>query len=269
MLFPENGEKHEAPEVAAQYLKTHGDFAPGQQKERGYNWPVDKSKHRFGYVEEREINGAAKCVQPERFETNFPQTRVLQKTVEDYIEVTKDELGKPKNLGQSADPTKVFGAKIKRPGDDDAWNAALCIYGDPASKTEIEPDKDLGKCTKLNCTNGIRRPGDEKRIFGVPTIRTDIPKKAKMSIADHQNYGNEPGAVDLLFPSSYMEFGVTEEDFKAPRSKEEIKLIFENIGFKYKIGKFNAMFERARQYVTVCFGDINRARMAAFRSAAS
>jgi 3D (Asp-Asp-Asp) domain-containing protein len=201
---------------------------------------VDKTNHRFGYVENREINGAAKCVQPERFEKSFPQTKVLQKTVEDYIEVTKDELGKPKNLGQSSDPNMVFGAKIRRPGEDEAWNAALCIYGDPSSKTEIEPDKDLGKCTKANCTNTVRypvceievyyyrHPEDSNRVFGVPTIRTDIPKKDKKSIADHQNYGNEPGAVELLFPSSYLEFGVTEEDFNAPRTKDEIKVIFEN-----------------------------------------
>ena len=157
VLFPESGEKHEAPEVAAMYLKTHGDFAPGQQKERSYNWPVDKTDHRFGYVEnERELNGAAKCVQPERFGANFPQTKILKKTVEDYVEVTKDDLGKVKNLGQSADQGKVFGTKIKRPGDEDAWNAALCIHGDPSTQAEIEPDKDLGKCTKMNCTNGIR-----------------------------------------------------------------------------------------------------------------
>jgi len=158
VLFPEAGEKHEAPEVAAQYLKTHGDFAPGQQKERGYNWPIDKNDHRFGYVEfDRELNGAAKCVQPERFATSFPQTKILKKTVEDYIEVTKEELGKPKNLGQAADPNIVFGAKTKK-GDQEAWNAALCIHGDPTNSKEVQPDKDLGKCTKANCTNNIRYP---------------------------------------------------------------------------------------------------------------
>ena len=159
MLFPEGGEKHEAPDVAAQYLKTHGDFAPGQQKDRGYKWPVDKTQHRFGYVEsDRELQGAAKCIQPERFGSNFPQTRVLQKTVEDYTEVTKDELGRPKNLGQAADPNIVFGTKVKRPGEDEAWNAALCIHGDPTSQKELEPESDLGRCTKANCTNTVRYP---------------------------------------------------------------------------------------------------------------
>lgn len=263
MLFPEGGEKHEAPEIEAQYLKTHGAFAPGQQKDRAYNWPVDKTSHRFGYVEnERELNGAAKCVQPERFGSNFPQTKILKKTVEDYIEVTKDELGKGKNLGQAAEPGKVFGTKVKKPGDDGAWNAALCIHGDPSSAKEIAPDKDLGICTKLNCTNAIRysqfltsfrKPGDEGRSFGVPTVRMDIPKKVKKSVADHQNYGDEPEAIELLFPTTFLELGITEEDFNLLRDKEEIKLIFENIGFKYKIGKFQGIYTRAQELVFFIF----------------
>ena len=250
VLFPESGEKHETPEVAALYLKTHGNYEPGQQKDRGYKWPVDKSNYRFGYSEfDKELNGAAKCVQPERFGEAFPQTKILQKTVEDYIEVTKDELGKPKNLGQTGDPNQAFGVK-KKVGEE--WNAALCIHGDPSSNSQVAPDKDLGKCTKANCTNAVRKPEDANRVFGVPTIRMDIPKKDKKSVADHQNYGNEPGAVDLLFPSSYHEFGVSEEDFDAPRDKEEIKTIFEHIGFKYKVGKFNAIFSKAQEYV-ICW----------------
>jgi len=36
------------------------------------------------------------------------------------------------------------------------------------------------------------------------------------SVADFQNYGNEPEAVDLLFPSTHTEIGVTEENFSQP-----------------------------------------------------
>ena len=72
------------------------------------------------------------------------------------MEVTKDELGRPKNLGQASDPNQIFGTKVKRPGDDDAWNAALCIHGDPSSQKQLDPDPDLGRCTKANCTNTVR-----------------------------------------------------------------------------------------------------------------
>lgn len=41
------------------YKKTHGNFAPGEQKAREYNWDLDVTKHRFGYGEKPQINGAA------------------------------------------------------------------------------------------------------------------------------------------------------------------------------------------------------------------
>ena len=66
----------------------------------------------------------------------------------------------------------------------DNWNAAKCIHGQPTDK-ELHPDKDLGKSIKQGCTNNVRKQEDENRIFGVPTIRTDIPYKNKRSIADY------------------------------------------------------------------------------------
>lgn len=92
-----------------------------------------------------------------------------------------------------------------------------------------------------------RKPEDDNRIFGVPTIRTDIPFKEKRSVADHQNYGDESEAIDLLFPNTFTELGISEYDFVVPRPREEIKVLFEHIGYSYKIGKFNAMYNRAKQ----------------------
>jgi hypothetical protein len=37
--------------IRAMYAKTHGNFAPGEQKTRDYAWGLDKTKHRFGYSE--------------------------------------------------------------------------------------------------------------------------------------------------------------------------------------------------------------------------
>ncbi len=31
-----------------------------------------------------------------------------------------------------------------------------------------------------------------------------------------------------------------------PRARDEVKMLFERIGFQYKIGKFNAMYNRAK-----------------------
>lgn len=66
---------------------------------------------------------------------------------------------------------------------------------------------------KPGCRNVVRKPEDTNRVFGAPTIRTDIPYKEKRSLADFNNYGDEPEAVDLLFPSTFTEMGISEYDF--------------------------------------------------------
>jgi hypothetical protein len=38
-------------EIVEMYKKTHGNFAPGEQKDRQYQWDIDVIKHRFGYGE--------------------------------------------------------------------------------------------------------------------------------------------------------------------------------------------------------------------------
>ena len=51
----------------------------------------------------------------------------------------------------------------------------------------------------------------------------------------------------MLFPSNYTEQGISEHDFRETRSRGEIKALFEKIGYSYKIGKFNAMYNRAKE----------------------
>jgi len=93
-------------------------------------------------------------------------------------------LGTVKNLGQGQaqkSPDHTYGYKVGI----DAWNAAKCINGEPAELKELAPDNDLGRSVKPNCTNSVRKPGDENRSFGCPTIRVDIPFKEKRSISDY------------------------------------------------------------------------------------
>merc|ERR1712100_803813 len=118
---------------------------------------------------------------------------------------------------------------IKNVQGDDPWNAARCIHGQPTAK-EVLPDHDLGKSVKPNCRNVVRKEEDRHRSFGVPTIRKDIPFKDFKSVADYQNYGDEPEAVDLLFPSNFSEQGVSEHDFRELRTRDQIKALFAKIG---------------------------------------
>ena len=48
---PQGGPSEEEELTRLMYAKTHGNFAPGEQKTRDYTWQVDKTKHRFGYGE--------------------------------------------------------------------------------------------------------------------------------------------------------------------------------------------------------------------------
>jgi len=56
--------------------------------------------------------------------------------------------------------------------------------GEP-SHEQLKADKDLGVSVRVNCSNVVRSEEDEVRAFGAPTIRTDIPYKARKSMADY------------------------------------------------------------------------------------
>ena len=150
----------EKGETSKMYQKTHGNFGPGAQRTRDYDWQANPrvagpsggvDTHAFGYGEQRLLNGAAKSVMPERIDESFPKTVIVKKIVEDQKAVTQDMLGTVKNLGQgqgARDSNHVFGG-MKRNLD---WNAAKCINGEPTER-ELQPDVDLAKSTKANCTN--------------------------------------------------------------------------------------------------------------------
>jgi len=48
---------------------------------------------------------------------------------------------------------------------------------------EATLDQGLGKSTKFG-TRNLTKNGDQDRVFGTPTIRTDIMKPIKKSVAD-------------------------------------------------------------------------------------
>lgn len=187
MLFPAGGAHiNEDKEVHAMYRKTHGNYAPGEQKRRDYEWKFTPEEHCFGYGEKKVLNGAAAALHNERHEEQYPKTVIVKKTVEDHFAVASDLLGKSKNLGQGqTDRGADFTHGIRNVQGGDPWNAARCMHGEPNAK-QIEPDTDLGKSVRPNCRNVVREEKDRHRSFGVPTIRKDIPYKEFRSVADYQ-----------------------------------------------------------------------------------
>lgn len=57
-----------------------------------------------------------------------------------------------------------------------------------------EPDPDLGKSIYA----GTLKISPE-RVFGTPTIRTDITPPKSRSVADIRNHGNEPNAFQMMY----------------------------------------------------------------------
>ncbi|XP_041732463.1 EF-hand domain-containing family member B isoform X1 [Coregonus clupeaformis] len=68
------------------------------------------------------------------------------------------------------------------------------------------------------------------RMYGTPTVRTDLAAPRIKRVSDSTNYGDQTTAFDLLYPTLHSLRGVHKEHFFCPRTKEEIAEIFRNVG---------------------------------------
>ncbi|XP_039075644.1 EF-hand domain-containing family member B [Hyaena hyaena] len=82
-------------------------------------------------------------------------------------------------------------------------------------------------------------------IYGVPTVRSDIPAPRIRRISDRTNYGEEGNAYSLLHPTVFGQKGVFERDFFKTRSKKEIAEILCNIGVKLSDEEFENVWNLA------------------------
>ena len=112
---------------------------------------------------------------------------------------------------------------------------------------EQQPDKDLGRSLKPGWRNIADGPGGPDRLFGVPSIRKDIPAPRLRGVADHQNYGDESGAETILYPPRFTDEGVEQADFLYARNKEEIRDIFQSAGFELTAQEFEQIYQKARR----------------------
>lgn len=61
------------------------------------------------------------------------------------------------------------------------------------------------------------------QVFGLPSVRVDIPEPLTRSVANTQNFGNEPTALQLLLPPKCVDLGVRQEHLLQPRSRQELQ----------------------------------------------
>jgi len=227
----------------AQYIKSHGSFEPGEQRRRGYDWKgLDVTQHRFGIGMGSHIalNGLAQgAVDAIRREDDLDP--LTSKRVQNFKNL-QDKLGQSRNLGHGLNgfgKDHVYGKKSVR--SENEWDARTCLQGE-YTEEEQEPDSDLG-CTHTPGFRNITTQKQHERTFGTPTIRSDIPKYAKRSVADQQNYGDDANAQGLLYPSTLVSLGIDENEFGAARTKDEIIDIFTTIASDFSPDELASLYD--------------------------
>jgi len=220
------------PEIHRRYVISHGAFGVAEQRNRGYDWEStgkDPKQFKFGWSEQEPLrDGVKKAITgPENDDQQLTGAKIVQKTVTDFQDFTHDHLGKVRKTGAGLHnlPSEyTYGQSTLK--DAGAWGTKECIEGN-SSLEEQMPDPDLGRTLQP----GWRNMTNEPRPFGVPNVRTDIPLPRLRSVADNQNYGDEPDAKELLYPNGHAWKGVQPDDFFQPRSLEEIMSVMECAGF--------------------------------------
>lgn len=245
----------EEKEREALYVKSHGSYPPGVQKRRNYNWDVDLKTVTFGDKgKDIALGGMSQAVYDVLHGVgDSPYKTVTSKKYDDF-QAMKDLLGRARNLGHGLPLPKdhVFGKAAVRRGKEE-WDARNCVEG-AYSLDEQAPDDDLGT-TK---TPGFRNATTETRRFGCPSVRSDIPKYARRSVADNQNYGDDVNARYLLHPSQFAALGVEDEEFLKPRSKEYIFSMFKGCGYDLSTEEMEECYDEVCDENGECGIDIFR-----------
>lgn len=217
-------------------------------RRRNYDWAttqVDPNTHRFGATEKEDLReGVRKALQPALDETQQQPATITTKLHADYKAAAVDRLGVVKQLGtgeRDLAPDHTFGVPslrngVREPGVEELMKLSL-------SEEQQQPDADLGKSLR----EGYRNIAPEGRVFGVPSIRTDMSLPAKRSVTCTRNYGNEPDARQLLRPPLSVERGVHEAHYIQLRTKEEVQDIVQDAEINLTPDQFDAIFDMAMQ----------------------
>lgn len=80
------------------------------------------------------------------------------------------------------------------------------------------------------------------QVFGLPSVRVDIPEPLIRSVANTQNFGNEPTALQLLLPPKCVDLGVQQEHLLQPRSRQELQELLGEAGVGMAEDEFEAVF---------------------------
>ncbi|XP_072582848.1 EF-hand domain-containing family member B isoform X2 [Vulpes vulpes] len=260
------------------YIVSHNDYYAGEAKNRKYN---PSSFHRFNLygVPTPHFNDGRAMAKTLYWLHDLQMKRgakFVSKRVDDFKEKFQHELGRvldPIEETMNIPPDHTFGACLhaeeygRKP---DCTNRTEAYVEESEPTLLIKPEdivlKEPGSSEKTLRT--LLRPSDKVSnyykttsseisavvgaipstcypIYGVPTIRSDIPAPRIRRISDRTNYGEEGNAYSLLHPTVFGQKGVFERDFFKTRSKKEIAEILCNIGVKLSDEEFENVWNLA------------------------
>lgn len=79
---------------------------------------------------------------------------------------------------------------------------------------------------------------------GIPTVRVDRQIPDVRRLRNRKHYGEIRDISSLLQPNIFADHGVYDEDLYAPRTKEEVKLVFENCNIQINPLAFEDIWEK-------------------------
>ena len=183
------------------YVKSHGDFLPGEQLNRHYEWPVgiSRSESVFGKPARTGAGGVSEALIWDR---PGDSSKIVSKRSEDFREISRLPLGRAKSHFTVPPANIRFGKK----NENQSGGVADCLV-------------DLHVPEKINISKNdpISLPPS-----GVPSIRADIPVPSRRSFSDMQNYGDDFGTSAVLNPQRFQDMGVSESDFKLEISRDKL-----------------------------------------------
>jgi len=246
-LYPRNVEP-DSNDVQQQYRWTHGNYAPGEMIRRDYKWPEETKKDtfRFGLTDREETGVREGDLIKAALDTDheddgtYTRTMIVDKRGDDFRNRDYDHIGKPHYMVYEYPPVATGHAFGKASGER-VCTTEMCMR---VKNNQLQPDADVGKCIK----EGRRNFTDNPRVFGVPSIRSDIPVPSpeKRSLADNQNYGDEHGCGPLLNPDKYENMNVSQDIFLLRREKKELRGILKSAGYEYDDETYDVLWDKAR-----------------------
>ena len=144
LVFPHEGlhGDEEGGEAHRMYVKSHDNYAPGEQRNRGYAESFDRTATFGGKENDVVLEGVAKALNPLKDETQktFSAT-IVNKAAEDFKATAGDELGRVRRLGA--------GERNVPDG---------FTYGAPSRRRDAPPSPTPARLSRATTPRRTRRP---------------------------------------------------------------------------------------------------------------